>query len=157
LRRISARMTQLPCTKRSEQKARSFCCVLFVFADRGAKFSLSSCFKFAVRSFLAPSLRGLSAKLTGGVSFRTNDTPSVSPAASHLPQRGRQGVKRSLNSSINSNLFRNRNGQYDLVFGFLAFGNGTDATKLNPGQGLVQIVQKGVEIDPGRFGRRLFQ
>ena len=37
----------------------------------------------------APSLRGLSAKLTGGVDFLGWDTPSGS--SSHLPQRGRQG------------------------------------------------------------------
>ena len=39
----------------------------------------------------APSLRGLSAKLTGGVYFLGRDTPSGS--SSHLPQRGRQGAK----------------------------------------------------------------
>ena len=47
-------------------------------------------------NLLAPSLRGLSAKLTGGVSYLKEYTPSVknrfrSTDFCHLPQRGRQG------------------------------------------------------------------
>ena len=44
--------------------------------------------------------RGLSPEVTGGVSNRWSGTPSVSPLASHLPQRGRQGGADQLILSI---------------------------------------------------------
>ena len=59
-------------------------------SDNASSLHISFSFSAAALGPLAEGA-GTAQAVTGGVSHRTNDTPSVFAALSHLPQRGRQG------------------------------------------------------------------